>query len=199
MNKIHQHFVFFLVGMLPCLAAALPPGPILGIQLGETNTHLEAYRSGLESADIRNFAFNGRAFIGTQVTNLLGYEIGYLRIRNIRVLNINNSNENGTITQRSVDFLSRINWHFAPSLDLVGRFGASYLIAKPSHVIRNFSTNDYTKHRIAHYRPTFGLGLSYKAELPIGIEASWIHLMEHRALPKLDFIALGLTLYTSGL
>lgn len=181
------------------MAHALPPGPIVGLQLGETNTHFKAGKGGLTSADIRNFSFNGRFFVGSQITSIFGYELGYLRIRKVRVLNINQTSENGLIKKHGLDALLRVNWRFAPDLDLIGRFGASYLIAAPDGTVRKFSFNDYRKKHVAHYRPLLGIALSYKGAFPVGIEASWIHLLEHRALAKLDFVAVGLTFYTNGL
>lgn len=187
------------LSLIPAIACALPPGPILGIQLGETHAHLKTSTLGHMSADIRNFAFNGRIFIGNQVTSILGYEIGYLRVRNVRVLNINQTGQSGKVKQHALDALVRVNWRFAPQLDAIGRFGASYLIAVPDSTVRQFSNNDFSKKHIGHYRPAFGVGLSYKANFPVSVEASWLHLLEHRALAKLDFIAIGATLFTNGL
>lgn len=195
MNKIYQMLILIWATLSATHAQAFQLGSFIGLQLGEVNTHYRATDLGTQSADVRNFAFTGRGILGHQLLPNLGVELGVLAMRKIRVKGINGSSNNARIKQYAVDFMARVNWTFASNLDVIGRAGVSYLYAVPDNALRDLSFNDFSKRRVAHYRPTFGVGIAYHTTSAFALEASWQHILKHRALADVDFVAIGFALY----
>jgi OmpA-like transmembrane domain len=195
MNKFSQILISLSLISLANMAFAFQTGSFLGLQLGEVNTHYDASDLGATSADVRNYSFTGRAIIGHQILPNFGIEVGVLAMRKIRVKNINATSSDARLKQYAVDIMARVNWTFAKNLDAIARAGASYLYAIPDDSLRNLSINDFSRRRVAHYRPTFGTGIAFHTSDAFALEASWQHILKHRALADVDFIALGFNLY----
>lgn len=196
MNKIYQLLISILLISFANVAMAFQLGSFIGLQLGEANTHYRANDIGTMSADIRNFSFTGRAIMGHQILPNLALELGALAMPKVRVKNINETQTNARVKQYAVDIMARVNWTFAKNLDAIGRAGVSYLYAVPDNSLRNLSFNDFANRRVAHYRPTFGAGVAFHTTNAFTLEASWQHILKHRALADVDFIAMGFNLYS---
>lgn len=169
-------------------------GVYVGGQVGETNTHFNTARLGLQTADVRIQGFSGRAYGGYAFNDYFALEAGYLRFSPTRVLNINNTGVRGNVDEHSIDAVLRASYPLKHGFQVSGKFGLAYLEAEPNAVLRANSTNFYTNASVAHYRPIYGAGASYDVNSHVAVTGSWLHLHEHRALPRGDLIALGLEL-----
>lgn len=193
--KIVYRFIktkIFLTLLLCFSSHAAFSNPYIGLQLGETNSHYNASRAGLMSVDSRNLGFSGRAYAGYAFNSLIGIEGGYLKFKDTRLKNMNNTGIAGKIQEHSWDALLKATWPFENGYTLFGRFGAAYANASPNKALRSLSTNDYRKNNVSHVRPIFGLGIAYQINTHLSVDASWLHLLKHRAIPEGDLVAIGL-------
>lgn len=182
-----------LLAPLALNAHAATKGFFLGADLGEKNSHFSASKMGVTSADPRNYGVAGRLLAGYQYNQYIGFEAAYMKLHNARILNINGIGTNGNISEYMVDLLIDAFWPFANGYFLQGQIGGGYLSAKPDGALQALSTNDYAGSKVAHFRPVFGLGAGYSFNDQFSIAAKWMHVLEHRALPEVNFIALNFT------
>ena len=165
--------------------------PYLGGFLGETITGYTSQRVGLTQADVRNYQFGGRLFAGWQWREELAIETGVWALRALRLKSINGTTTSANVRQAVVDVVLKASYPLPHHYTASARMGVGYYRAKPDPTLRAISTNDYARERVAHFRPVMGLGLSYAVSDRWSVDAHWLHILSHRALPAVDGIFLG--------
>src|SRR5438105_6130758 len=127
--------ISILVYLYSIISFALPCGPYLGLQLGETSNHFSLTMLGLQSGIVHYEGFSGRAYAGYQLNRYIGIESGFLRFAPAKLRRINGI-ANGRIRDYSIDALLAANFPLQYNYYLFGKFGVAYHFAKPSHSIR---------------------------------------------------------------
>ena len=184
-------------------ALAAPKGFYLGIQGGEADSGYVAKDVGITVADERHEGVSGRPYIGYQFNRLLGAELGFLHFDDTKFLGINSIDSDGKVKQYNIDIMIKAsiyfdNHKFIPLKNaylIFVKFGGAKVYAKPDDTLRSFSTNDFSRSTVTHFRPVFAVGAAYHILQKLQLDFTWMRYLEHRTLPTADFVALGLVYF----
>ena len=165
-----------------------------GTCLGETDVKFISTDLAIDSADIRYQGFSGRYFVGIDLSNKYGMELGFLHAKRIGILNINNSGTDGAVSVNGYSLLAKFRIDINKRDVFLFKFGASYVSASPDTRLRALSKNHYSWPRVSHYRPTVELGISRRFfnSFDFGLSMHYCHA--HRVIPRVILIGLNFSL-----
>lgn len=183
--------------------AASWPEMYLGIQGGLANTNFsndDVMINGggsITSANINNHVAAFRGYAGYRWNDYVAAEIGYLRPRSARFLNVNHGAiANGYVSEYALDVTGKIFLPMAAYIHLSPylKAGGAYMNAQSHGGITRNGVNDfgYSLH------PLLGAGIGYNFTPYLVGDISWTNVTKKNSnVPQLNLFFVGLTYYFS--
>jgi hypothetical protein len=198
--------LFSLLSTLFCFQAANAaswPEMYIGVQGGLANTNFSKgdmmVNGGgdVTSANINNHIAAIRGYAGYRWSEYVAAEIGYLRPRSTRFLNVNDGTvPNGNVTEYAIDFTGKVFLPMAAYIHLSPylKAGGAYMDAESHGGVTRNGVNDfgYSLH------PILGAGIGYNFTPYLVGDISWTNVTQRNSnVPQLNLFFVGLTYYFS--
>jgi hypothetical protein len=186
-------FLIFLLFLLLVNNSFAEKYMCFGTVLGETDNKVSTNDLGITNADIRYQGFSGRYFIGYNFSRDFGLECSWLHSHRVRILNINNSQNNGELNINIFGLLAKFGIDISNYYQLAVKFGGVYVKAKPDQFLSSNSSNHYSRDAVAHWRPAIEVGIVKRFFTYFDFGVVWHYVAEHRALPHTSLIGFNLS------
>jgi OmpA-OmpF porin, OOP family len=194
--------------------------PLDGSTFASNSAGLLNVGNGSQTSSLTDSGISGRAYLGYQINQYIGAELGFTQFHNISS-SVNGTvttfgpltppgsstvNGSSSITTNAVDLVAKATLPLPNNFNLYGKAGAAYVNQYTSYsgtttisgTTYGAANGTITEHAL---RPTFGLGVSYNITPNWVADVSWNRIQQvgsstsQNDIPSSDLFGAGLTYF----